>query len=137
MPDWVIFAAAFALPPVPPPPVTVRSNWLMMKREFKAVPLVGPTAVIFTLARSGTEIENGVVLNEPLLVAVMPSKMAYCFSVVPMERVPMPEIRSDCPTARPVTLLKVKTSDSSSSAMRLFRLSISTALPPETPMPSL
>jgi hypothetical protein len=63
-----------------------------MNREFKAVPEVGPVAVILTLARFGTEIAKGVVLNEPLLTAVVPSKIAYCFSVVPIERVPMPEM---------------------------------------------
>ena len=32
----------------------------------------------------------------------VPAEMEYCFSVVPIERGPIPEIRSDCPGARPV-----------------------------------
>ena len=67
-------------------------------------------AVIVALAKSGTEIAKGEVLNEPVLT-VVPSEMEYCRSTVLTERVPIPEIRSDCAAERPVTLLMVKTSD--------------------------
>ncbi len=45
----------------------------MRNREFKAVPLVGPVAVIFALVRLGTEIAKDVAVNEPLLTEVVPS----------------------------------------------------------------
>jgi hypothetical protein len=89
--------------------MTVSSNWFTINREFKGVPLVGPTAVIVALAKLGTEIAKGEVLNEPVLT-VVPSEMEYCRSTVLTDRVPIPEIRSDCAAERPVTLLMVKTS---------------------------
>ena len=58
-----------------------------MKRESRAGAVAGPVAVILRLVRFGKEIAKGDVLNEPLLMAVAPSAMAYCFVVVPMERV--------------------------------------------------